>query len=524
MGSVDSDIPGPFDVKSVAVIGAGPSGLAAAKYLLAQPSRAAPSQSHFTRVTIYEQQPQVGGVWLYSATPVPRTPIPQTSTLSPPDTPLSPGPGDGNGDGEGKPIFPSPMYERLNTNIPHTLMRYSDLPFTDDQGRTVEEDGDLRIFPEREVVQRYLDEYAAELRHLIRFSTSVLSIQLRPRTVAGQGGDNGEQDQWDVTSRDLLTGREETETYDAVVVASGHYNTTYTPDIEGIREFDRAHPGLISHSKTYRAPGHYEGKKVLLVGNSASGLDIAGQITRVCRQPLLVSVRTGTPDDVRDHVGFEEVGEIERFLAGRRGVRLKGGREIAGLDAVLFCTGYLFTFPFFGGGELRGGEKLVTDGRRVYGLYKHFLHIRHPTLAFPGLPIKVMPFPFSESQAAVFARAWANELALPSAPEMEEWERREAEQRGPGKFHFFPPFGDGKYVNAVHDWVMKDSERGKEPPRWDEEMFWQRGIYAQAKIKFEKEGRKARTLEELGYVYDPETKEEKAEETRTEGPGLDVAG
>ncbi|KAH6652166.1 hypothetical protein BKA67DRAFT_520557 [Truncatella angustata] len=525
MGSINSDIPGPFDVESVAIIGAGPSGLAAAKYLLAQPSSTpATGSSHFKRITIYEQQPQVGGVWLYSASPAHATPIPQTSPLSPPDPPLT----DGEA-GDGRPIFPSPMYERLHTNIPHTLMQFSDLPFTDDRGRTVEQDADLRIFPEREVVQRYLVEYAAEVRHLIRFSTSVLDIKLRKVAIDGGGG--REKDQWDVTSRDLPTGREETATYDAVVVGSGHYSTTYVPDLSGIREFDRAHPGLVSHAKTYRTPRSYEGKKVLLVGNSASGLDIASQITKVCRQPLLVSAQTGTPEDVREHVGFEEVAEISHFLPERRGVQLKDGRQVADLDAVLFCTGYLYTFPFFRDAELKGegeageGEKIVTDGRKVHGLYKHFLHIRHPTLAFLALPIKVIPFPFSEAQAAVLARAWANELPLPPAREMLEWERREAKERKQGKYHVFPPLGDAEYINEMHDWLVRDSARGKLPPRWGPEMFWQRGLYAQAKMKFEKGGKKARTLEELGYVYEPDKEgETEEEEARIRDPGLDVAG
>lgn len=520
MGSVDRDIPGPFDVKSVAIIGAGPSGLAAAKYLLAQPGppqAAGPSASRFSNVTIYEQQAQVGGVWLYSSNPVSETPIPQTSALAPPDPPVDPGDG---GPERKRPVFPSPMYEKLNTNIPHTLMQYSDFPFTDDQGRTVEQDGDLRIFPEREVVQRYLEEYSKEVRHLIRFSTSVLSVKLHKVV----GNDGTEKDQWDVTSRDLLTRRETTETYDAVVVASGHYSTTYVPDVEGIRDFDQRHPGVISHSKTYRTPDKFRGKKVLLVGNSASGLDIASQITQVCQKPLLVSVRTNTPEDVREHVGFEEVAEIARFLPDKKGVQLKDGRGITDLDAVLFCTGYLFTFPYFEEGELQKGEPLVTNGRRVYALYKHFLHIHHPTLAFPGLPMKVIPFPVSESQAAVIARVWANELALPSVEEMEAWERQEEEERGPGKYHVFPPLGDGKYINGAYDWVTKRPGRGKMPPRWDEEMFWERGLYAQAKIKFETGGKKARTLKELGYIYKPEEKETKAQEASIKEPGLDVAG
>ncbi|KAK6200550.1 hypothetical protein LQW54_009741 [Pestalotiopsis sp. IQ-011] len=533
MGSVDSGTRGPFDVKSVAVIGAGPCGLAAASYLLSQPSAAADGQSHFDRITVFEQQPRVGGVWLYSASPPAATPIPQTSAHGPPDPPVY------GGGGEKAPVFPSPMYDRLNTNIPHTLMQYSDQPFADAHGRTAARGGDLRIFPEREVVLRYLDEYADRtgVRRLIRFSTSVLRVQLRT-----EGG----KDKWDVTSRDLLNGAERTEAYDAVVVAGGHYNTTHVPDVRGLAAWNTEHPGAVSHSKTFRTPDAFTDKKVLVVGNSASGLDIAAQITRVSRGNVLVSVQTPTADDARRHAGFDEVPEIEAFLPGpARAVRFKDGTEVDGLDAVLFCTGYLFTFPFLldADGRLLGEGRddkqkpFVTDGRRVHGLWKHFLHIAHPTLAFPGLPIKVIPFPLSEAQAAVLARAWANEVSLPPASEMEAWERREEQEKeNPGKYHVFPALGDGKYINGMADWLSSSSSegggkgkgKGKEPPRWDAEMFWQRGVYAQARIKFEQDGRQARTLAELGFVYEPEEKSEdgvgQGREAQLSEPGLDVAG
>ncbi|ETS80672.1 hypothetical protein PFICI_08201 [Pestalotiopsis fici W106-1] len=569
MGSVDAGTHGAFDVKSVAVIGAGPCGLAAAKYLKWQPpsssssSRAA-SGSYFDKITVFEQQPRVGGVWLYSATPPSPSPIPQTSAHAPPDPPVYNGE---KGDAASAPIFPSPMYDRLNTNIPHTLMQYSDFPFTDEQGQTAEQGGDLRIFPERQVVLRYLDEYTdqAQIRPLIRFSTSVLKVRLRKTAVQDSGAGEAaavaarqQKDQWDITSRNLLTGHEQTETYDAVVVAGGHYNTTYVPDVEGIAAFDQEHRGVISHAKTFRSPGAFADKKVMVVGNSASGLDIAAQINAVSRGPVLVSVQTPTSDEARRHAGFDEVAEIARFLPGpRRAVLLKDGREVEDLDAILFCTGYLFTFPFFEGKDGFLGAStaeatesdnhsnnkssdpppppLITDGRRVHGLWKHFLHIRHPTLAFPGLPIKVIPFPLSESQAAVFARAWANALALPPASEMRDWERREEAERSPHKYHVFPALGDARYINGIHDWLRQEQQQGggcqgKEPPYWSPEMFWQRGVYAQARIKFEQDGRKATTLAELGFVYEPEKEEDgssqvavQPEAVNTE-PGLDIAG
>lgn len=457
-------VPKPFDVKRIAVIGAGPCGLAAAKYLIAQQA--------FDRVVIFEQQSDVGGVWNYSPNPSGTLHVPQESADCVPDPPL-------RSPGEGAPVFPSPMYELLHTNIPRGLMPFSDLAFPEN----------TLIFPSRQDVQDYLVQYAQAVRHLIQFSTQVKDIRLRQE--AGK-------DQWDVDVVCLRTSKVSSATFDAVVVASGHYSTIYIPDVKGIAEFHKAHPHIITHSKHYRTPEPFAGKTVVVVGNAASGLDIAAQISPVCRKPLLLSVQTATSQANLDWTGAEEVPVIDEFLVAERAVRFQDGRIEKDIDAVIFSTGYLYTYPF-----LRSLKPpVVTDGRRVRGLYKDLFCIDHPTLVFSGLPIKVVPFPTSETQAAVFSRTWANLLPLPSAEEMRKWEEEEVEKRG-NNFHVWPEGGDYQYINSVHDWIARSDTPGKEPPKWTPDQIWQRQIYAKAKLKFELDGRKAKTLEELGFEYAP---------------------
>jgi cation diffusion facilitator CzcD-associated flavoprotein CzcO len=463
MGSQE---PKRFNVGRIAIVGAGPCALAAAKYLRAQ--------NAFETIDIFEQQAEVGGVWNYSPVPSKTVRVPQVSADGPADPPLP-------FQGEEAPIFPSPMYDVLHTNIPRDLMRYTDLPIRED----------ALIFPSREHVQEYVVEYAKDIRHLIRFSTQVKDIRLREE-VDGR-------DQWDVDTECLVTGKATTATYDAVVVASGHYTAVYIPEIAGIREFHEAHPGVISHSKHYRTPAPFADKKVVIVGNAASGLDIAAQISPVCQKPLLLSVQSPTSQANLDYSGAEEVPVIEELLVAERGIRLQDGRVEKDIDAVIFATGYLFAFPFLK--SLK--PPLVTDGRRVHGLYKHLMHIDHPTLVFMRLPIKVTPLPVSESQAAVVARTWANLLPLPPVEEMKEWEEEEAERQG-AKFHVWGEDGDANYINSVHDLITRSGTQGKEPPYWSPELRWQRQIYAKAKLQFELDGRKATTLEELGFRYAPD--------------------
>ncbi|KAK3952484.1 flavin dependent monooxygenase [Pseudoneurospora amorphoporcata] len=474
MGSTE---PRRFHVKNIAIIGAGPAGLAAAKFLIAQ--------RVFEDIVIFERQDEVGGAWHYSREPTHTLHVPQVSAYCPPDPPLHP---------KGKPpVFPSPMYEVLHTNIPRHLMQFSDKPFPEDS----------LIFPSRETVQEYVVDYAKDIRHLIRFSTLVQDVRLRQ--------DSDGWDQWDVDALTLETGEVTTTTYDAVVVASGHYYTTYIPQVKNIAKFHKAHPNIITHSKLYRTPEFFANKKTIVVGNSASGIDIAAQISRVSQQPLLMSVHSATPPAHLEWIGGEEVPVIEEFLVEERGVRFEGGRVEKDIDAIVYATGYLFTFPFLKSLQ----PPLVSDGRRVYGLYRDLIHIDHPTLVFPGLPIKVVPFPFTESQAAIFSRTWANLLPLPSVEEMKKWEDEEAEKRGHA-FHVWPKLGDANFINEVHDWLKKSGTEGKKPPYWNDELVWQRGIFFKAKLQFEIDGQKAKSLEELGFKYDPEEKESEKTTTPTE--------
>ncbi|KAJ4302253.1 hypothetical protein N0V88_002390 [Collariella sp. IMI 366227] len=413
-----------FDVHRIAIIGAGPCGLAAAKYLLAQ--------NTFENVNIFEQQAEVGGVWYYSPKPSDTLHVPSLTPLCPPDPPLA---------------------------------------------------EDTLIFPSREDIQDYVVEYSKDIRHLIQFSTRVEDVRLRQ--VDGK-------DQWDVDTLCLRTGKKTSATYDAVVVSSGQYTAVYIPDAKNIEQFHKAHPGAISHSKHYRNPEPFTNKKVVVVGNAASGLDIAAQISPVCKKPLLLSVRTPTPPAHLAYSGAEEVPVIEEFLVEERGIRFADGRVEKDIDFVIYATGYLFAFPFLQ--SLK--PPVMTDGRRVPGLYQHLFHIEHPTMVFTRLPFKVVPFPLSESQAAVFSRVWANLLPLPPAEEMRKWEEEEMERQG-SKYHVWVDGRDSKYINSVHAWIKGSGTPGKEPPYWSPELVWQRTIYGKAKLAFELTGRKARSLEEL---------------------------
>jgi cation diffusion facilitator CzcD-associated flavoprotein CzcO len=196
---------------------------------------------------VFEQRLNVGGVW--NATPAIKQDgnfhVPQTRPIPVPGNPLSVSKGE-----NGKMFqFLSPIYDDLDTNIPHTLMNYSDLPFPNG----------TPLFPHHTIVLKYLERYADDIRHLIQLGVQVLDV--RPSTAKGR-------DKWLIMTRNLKTKEEKTEAFDAVIVSNGHYEDPFVPTITGIKEWNTAYPGTISHSKFYRRPDEYR-DKVRTLGESS---------------------------------------------------------------------------------------------------------------------------------------------------------------------------------------------------------------------------------------------------------------
>lgn len=464
-------------IRNICVVGAGPGGIAASKYLLAEKC--------FDTIDIFEQQASFGGVWNYSNDPIDTIDIPQTNPHQPLDEPIWRSILDENGvtNGARQATFVSPMYEHLETNIPHSIMKFSDMPSLEDH----------QLFPSREVVTQYLEDYGEDVRHLVSFQTQVMDIcQTRPGA-------------HQVRLKDLQTNVVYEKIYDAVVVANGHYTVPSLPNVVGIKDWNQANPGVISHTKFYRRPGPFADKKVIIVGNAASGTDIASQIGTTSKQPFLMSQRSesilafaaGYKED------FPEIAEFLQDSHGTRAVRFADGRVEKDIDAILFATGYYYSFPFLSSLE----SKLISTGERVQHLYKHLFYVDDPTIAFIGLPAKIIPFRTFEGQGAVLARVWADRLELPSALEMSRWEEDVIAERGAGKaFHVLPFPKDFEYHNELVDWAARAiGPGGKMPRRWSAKETWERERFPAIKKAFANKGdarHRIKTLQELGFDYD----------------------
>jgi len=91
---------------------------------------------------------------------------------------------------------------------------------------------------------------------------------------------------------------------------------------------------------------------------------------------------------------------------------LHDGSEIEA-DAILYCTGYEYSFPF-----LKDTCKVTVENNTVSPLYKHLIHCYYPTMAFIGIPYQVCPFPFFDMQIRYFLSSLEGNFRVPRDPEL----------------------------------------------------------------------------------------------------------
>ncbi|KAH9209875.1 putative flavin dependent monooxygenase [Leptodontidium sp. 2 PMI_412] len=418
---MDSNSETSFDVKSVAIIGGGPSGIATAKYLAAE--------NHFSDISIFEQRNSVGGIW-------------NRDSISP---------------ALDVEAFPSPIYDGLESNIPTVVMQHSDLPFPDD----------CALMADADAVLKYLRLYANDVSQYTNFHTQVLDV--RSEVVDSKS-------QWQVKLIHLESGQEESRAFDAVVVAN-----------------ERAEK--------------FEKKKVVLVGFSSSGVDIALKIESVCSSPLIISQKSAaglSPGSLGFAEGKIMVPEIISINAATRTVLFVNGREEGNVDNIIFCTGYDYDYPFLK--SIPGFEQGNKQGKAQ--TFQHVFYLQNPTLAFVLLPLRAVAFPFAESQVAVIARIWAGRMTLPPLAAMKDWVQNNKAMRGTGKaFHKLSYPADADYMNEMRAWCDHASGEdgvGKKPPYWGEKERWLRQKIHAIKRATEEKGEDRiliRHVEDVGFEF-----------------------
>lgn len=401
----------------VAVIGGGPSGVVAARYLM---------EKSFM-VDGFEATDELGGVWVYRG-------------------------------GEKGRRGGNAMYAGLVSNLPFQVMEFSDFQY----------ESESPTFKRASEVARYVQSYADRfgVRERFQFNQEVVSVVNVPPSSPPTHKDVFDRwdTKWRVTTRSP-SGDHSTQTYDAVVVCNGHHTTPSIPhfrDGADLSVATAAFPGNALHSVQYDRPDAFAHQSVAIVGAGSSAIDIANELRGVASRLHIVTHHPEENahssgegqrimkeihkfDDENDAVGHGTTtmvnGSIESFDRDGHLTFHDGSRTDVPIDAVIFCTGYQYHFPFLSGTSgirlapdvnlpssvrhhgdvspppnIRGGgdevdeTKLLSQGGScVQPMYRNVWTIEEPSLCFVGLTWKAPTMPLFELQAKAVSSVLAYE-------------------------------------------------------------------------------------------------------------------
>ncbi|KXT11671.1 hypothetical protein AC579_7045 [Pseudocercospora musae] len=386
-------------VRKVAVVGAGASGAAAAAALKAE--------DHFDDIQVFERKESPGGTWIYDRDP---GDLPITPGALPPqlDTPLE--------IPESLPTTTlastqhrydkTPIYEQLTTNVPDVAMSFTDRPFA------------YGPFVPHWIPKQYLEDYFSH-HHLdqhLHLNTTVEDITVLAKN------------RWRLTLRRYDAARHVDDwwqdEFDAVVIANGHYSVPFVPYVPGINEFREKFPGRIVHSKVFRTAREYANQRVMVIGNSASGYDVAHILlaSKLLKGPVYVSRRSpGRWDGKYPPAGMFWKPIITRYNSDGS-ILFSDGSVLFGIDKIIYCTGYQPSYPFWNT-NANGRPLYSYKDSRLINNFQHTFIRDFPTLAFIGIP-RVLTFRSFEYQAIAIARLWSSRSSrpLPSRQDMKSWE------------------------------------------------------------------------------------------------------
>ncbi|MFC0313863.1 NAD(P)-binding domain-containing protein [Gordonia phosphorivorans] len=354
----------------IAIIGAGPSGLA----MLRAFEAAREAGAEVPELVCYEKQTDWGGQWNYSW----RTGL----------------------DEYGEPV-PSSMYRNLWSNGPKEGLEFADYSFDQHFGRPVSS------YPPREVLWDYIAGRveASDVRKYIRFETAVRWVSYDETT-----------EQFTVSSQTLPTGADSVETFDHVVVASGHFTYPNFPSFPGIETF----PGMLTHAHDFRGAEGLKDQDVLVIGASYSAEDIGSQAYKMGAKSVTASYRT-KPMGYDWPDGFSERPGIERFDGYT--VHFIDGTS-KDVDAVIVCTGYLHKYPYLPESlGLRSPNNVYPDG-----LYQGVVWNANPKLFYVGAQDQWFTFNMFDAQAWFVRDLILGRIPMPTQSERDasiaDWRAR----------------------------------------------------------------------------------------------------
>ena len=345
--------------KKVAIIGAGPSGLA---QLRAFQSAAAKGEE-IPEIVCFEKQDNWGGLWNYTW----RTGL----------------------DENGEPVHCS-MYRYLWSNGPKEGLEFADYSFEEHFGKQI------ASYPPRAVLFDYIEGRVkkAGVRDWVRFNTAVRWVEY--------DDDSG---LFTVTVHDHAKDHVYSETFDHVIVASGHFSVPNVPHYPGFESFN----GRLLHAHDFRDAREFSGKDILVMGSSYSAEDIGSQCWKYGAKSVTSCYRTA-PMGFHWPENWEEKPALER-VEGNTAYFIDGTSKH--VDAIILCTGYKHFFNFLPDDlRLKTANRLATAD-----LYKGVAWVNNPKLFYLGMQDQWFTFNMFDAQAWWVRDAIMGKIQIPADKE-----------------------------------------------------------------------------------------------------------
>ncbi|VEU20651.1 DEKNAAC101527 [Brettanomyces naardenensis] len=450
-------------IKSIAIIGGGPSGIAAA-YDLSRALKNGKSlygekdvskwekngETAFEEIVVFERNDSIGGVWARTVrgqnNTDPKLPaLDKVKDLSDPDQIYEKAPisaeleqqlkassaenpvvieKKGKGPEDKYQWRSSGAYEGLFTNVPRRYMEFSYK-----EGKEAAFEGLSEVLAQKipqyqsgNSVGKYLEDVVEEnhLQKYVRLNSNVERLRKL---------DSGK---WELVIRISKEGKDGQiidswyrQEFDAVVLGNGA-TVPSIPKLKNLAEFVKQNEGKVNVAvaKSIKDPKFLkDAKKILFVGSSVSAVDLAQySFPRDLEKfPIVISRRSEyeEPDWITyaSHAGgLINKPEIAEFLPETQGVRFTDGTVENGFDNVIISTGYHIYFPFL---DQKQQNKDLTK------FYLFTFSIADPTLASLGATYAVFVFDRFETQASALAGVWSGHKSLPSEEDQKKWFEKE---------------------------------------------------------------------------------------------------
>ncbi|MEO0564541.1 MAG: NAD(P)/FAD-dependent oxidoreductase [Chloroflexota bacterium] len=176
------------------------------------------------------------------------------------------------------------------------------------------------VFPTGEQYHAYLVDYAREfdLERHIHFNVEVTRVS--------REGDGT----WRIESSEGV------DRVPVVISATGRFGSPHMPQIDGLDAFE----GEVLHGSAYNGSEPFLGKRVMVIGNGPTGVDIAPELGREPDMPpVLLSMRTGVMLRPRFLYGLPKhawmiLGDILPDAVGKPLVKYMNNIKFDGLDEV----------------------------------------------------------------------------------------------------------------------------------------------------------------------------------------------